>query len=503
MARLLIVSVKRYPSGGAELFDVLLENGKVVRWYPTGGSPREGVDHVIDLEERWLAPAFIDSHLHLLYTEQHSKQIDLSGLNLDGVFRALHENRPSSGPLVGHGWRDPVPDLMFPNPAQYLDDLFPHQEVLLWNADFHRVLVNSPILVKLQKGADHSGILVEEEAEAAWNLVKSSPESDVPGACRRLIRHGITAATTFDRGESIEAFVKNRPGQFGVTVRHGLPEEEFLAGSSVADFPIGNPGDDFAVRWVKIFVDGTLGSRTAWLKSDYSDDPGNRGVKRRFGDSLAATAREAGARGWGLALHAIGDDAVREAIRAIRIAQSSRSSNVLIKDRIEHLQLLDPADMEDLLKSEAVASLQPCHLFEDRNILRSRWGSRADHAIPFRELLDHGVPVISGTDAPIEVLDPWADLRVACDRKDRHGLGSAEGEHQVVSFQEAFYSKTAGAAEANYLANGYGTLDPGSQADFQVLESHPEKISSMSNAGLVQVYSQGDWRLTGEGALGL
>ena len=496
MSHLLLKSVRRFPQDDQQSTELLINSGKVEGWYRSGQAPREDVDCEIDLEDRWLAPTFVDSHLHLLYTEQHAQQISVAGMGVAECLAALSNFDRTGDSVVGHGWRDPLPKEMLPNPRRCLDKLFPDKSVLLWNADFHRVLVNSKIMNALGKVEDHDGVLVEEEAEAAWNLVKTNPFDEVPGACRRLLNCGISAATTFDRGESISAFRDNSPGRYGVIVRHGMAEEEFL--ESLDDggaIPLGNRDDDFAIRWVKIFVDGTLGSRTAWLKQDYDDDPGNRGVVRRCGDSLAETAQAAGERGWGLALHAIGDAAVQEAIRAINVARSARPKNVIASDRIEHLQLLDPADMSSLIQSKAYASLQPCHLYEDRNIVRQRWGDRAAHAIPYRELLDSGVPVLTGTDAPIEPLDPWADIQAACQRRSRNGSGHIEGPHQRVGFLESFHAKTRDAAEANCLPLDYGSLNSGSRADFQILEKPPEEISNISDAGLVQVYTDGNWRL--------
>ena len=316
MSRLLLKSIRRYPHPNSELQDLLVDSGVVVGWNPVD-SELGKVDEVLELDGRWVIPGFVDSHLHLLYTEQHSRQVSMAGKSLSECLYDLKAGIQSNRALVGHGWRDPLPSEMNPDPASFLDQHFPGLEVLLWNADFHRVLVSRPLLQRLGKPSDHSGILVEEEAEAAWNLIKEPPASEVEGACQRLLRNGITAATTFDRGESIAAFHENSPGQYGVWIRHGLPEEEFLAMEAEVAVPQGNRDDSFAVRWIKIFSDGTLGSRTAWLKSGYSDDPDNLGIARRSGDSLLETAEKAGRAGWGLAIHAIGDAAVRESIRAI------------------------------------------------------------------------------------------------------------------------------------------------------------------------------------------
>ena len=252
MTRLLLKSARRYPSSGTGLEDLLVDSGKVVQWIPSG-SQSPVVDHVVDLDGRWVLPGFVDSHLHLLYTEQHSRQVSLAGKSLDRCIGDLKDAICEESALVGHGWRDPLPNEMQPTPAAFLNHHFPDKAVLLWNADFHRVLVTPTILEKLGKDRGHPGVLVEEEAEAAWNCVKESPAREVPAACQRLLRHGITAATTFDRGESIRAFHANPPGKEGVFIRHGLPEEEFLSMDPDDAVPFGDREDDFAISTPHFF----------------------------------------------------------------------------------------------------------------------------------------------------------------------------------------------------------------------------------------------------------
>ena len=490
MTRSVFTNVLRYPCSSGEPQDLFISNGLVQGWYPSGSVALSQDDIVHDMNRHWICSTFVDSHLHLLYTEQYHRQIQVQNLISTQLEQILSESLSET--IIGHGWRDPFPETLGPDPRRFLDTYGNGRPVLLWNADFHRVLVSSAVLeLSGFNACEHSGILVELEAEKAWNVIKPDPAQDVPGACQRLLRNGISAATTFDRGESIKALTETSPGDFGVYVRHGVPEEEFIEScKNEIPKPWGSRHDDFAARWIKIFLDGTLGSRTAWMKSDYSDDPGNTGVVRRSGESLTQTAITAGAAGWGLAIHAIGDAAVAEASRAISVARSRRES-VDISDRIEHLQLLDPADIPRIRSSGAVASLQPCHLYEDRQWMRSRWGLRSDHAIPFRELLDESIPVITGTDAPVESLDPWADIYAAVNRMDRNGNEKAEGPNQRVQFREAFHSKTAGAAEANYLPEGYGTLASGSSADFQILDRNPEAVTCLEDSGLSQVYTRG------------
>lgn len=487
--------MNRYPGDSGQRYDLRIDGAFITSWSDLGQGDDSGAQ-VVDLSEHWVLPAFVDSHLHLLYSMEHFDQLDLMGLPVDAIATVIADS--CSSLTVGHGWKDPVPEQMKPDPRRFLDNLISDDPVLLWNADLHRALVNSAALeLASVSPAGHSGIVVEEAAEQIWNSLPRDQGSYARKAARWLLEHGIAAATTFDRGASIETLrEKNKNGELGIRIRHGLPEDLFLSGldSGTAVLPEGSREDPFAMPWIKIFVDGTLGSRTAWMKSDYSDDPGNHGVIRRDVGELERTALAAGRAGWALALHAIGDAAVVAASEAISVTRAVREID--LPDRIEHFQLVDPQDLGKIRDSGAIASLQPCHLYQDREILEQRWGSRASHAFALRSIDSAGIPIALGTDAPVEELDPWCDIDSAVQRRGRGRTGPRQAPEQCVPFSSAFRWRTSDAAHANFLPVGWGTLEPGSPADLQILgASHPEQVSCQQEAKLLDVYSLGSWRL--------
>lgn len=495
MGAWLLQGVKRYPGDSDQRYDLRIDGDRITSWSPLGQGDSFSAQ-VVDLRDHWVLPAFVDSHLHLLYSMEHFAQLELSGLSVDSISDVVRKD--DSNLTIGHGWKDPVPAQMLPDPRKFLDDLAPDRPVFLWNSDLHRALVNTNTLgIAGIDAAGHSGIVVEELAEQIWNSLPRQQEKYAKEAASWLLQHGITAATTFDRGDSIRVLMNgNSNGELGIRIRHGLPEDLFLerceSGDSIR--PIGGRDDSFAMPWVKIFVDGTLGSRTAWLKSDYFDEAGNTGVVRRNIEELQRIAQAAGESGWALALHAIGDAAVKAASVAVSITRSVRGED--LPDRIEHFQLVDPDDLMSIKDSGAIASFQPCHLYQDREILLDRWGERSSHAFALRSVTTAGIPVILGTDAPVEDVDPWRDLDAAVYRCERGRKGASFVPEQCVSFSTAFDWKTAGAAEANYLPVGWGSLDPGTCADLQVIAaSHPEEVTCQEEAKLLDVYSLGKWRL--------
>jgi len=496
----LLTGVKRYPGDSRQRFDLRIDDDRITCWSGAGQGDRRSA-RVLDLDDCWVLPGFVDSHLHLLYSLEHLQQCKLEGLSLDSVATSIATGQ--AGPRIGHGWKDPLPALMDPDPRRFLDSITCDDPVFLWNSDHHRALVNSEALriagVEIES---HQGIVVEEAAEHIWSMIPRNSGGDATGAARWLLEHGITAATTFDRADSIRILSEaSSDGQLGVRIRHGLPEDDFLCAIDCGEtcLPVGTREDPFAMPWVKIFLDGTLGSRTAWLKSDYSDDPGNRGVVRKSGEDLDRIVLLAAQHGWAVAIHAIGDAAVEEANRAISIVRSNRKID--LPDRIEHCQLVDPDALDAIRSTGAIASLQPCHLYQDRQILDERWGSRASYAFALSSIDAAGIPIVLGTDSPIESADPWSDIDAAVHRLDRDRKGTCYGPQERVGFECAFNWCTAGAAKANFLPQDWGTLEPGTAADLQILAvESPEQVRCLSDANLMDVYSMGSWRLERFGA---
>jgi len=495
----LLRGVKRYPGDPDRRYDLRIDGDRITSWSSLGQGDSTSA-RVIDLNNHWVLPAFVDSHIHLLYSMEHLDQHELAGLPVEAIVTSI--SNQNSGPRIGHGWKDPVPVHMNPDPRRFLDTVVSDDPVFLWNSDHHRALVNSEAL--RLAGVDtksHTGIVIEQDAEEIWTAIPRVKKNYASDAARWLLGHGITAATTFDREESIRVLGQaNSEGQLGIRIRHGFPEDLFSSAleSGVDCSPVGEPQDPFAMPWVKIFVDGTLGSRTAWMKSDYSDDVGNVGVIRKSADDLERIARNAGQRGWALAIHAIGDAAVKEANRVISITRSVREQD--LPDRIEHFQLADPEDLKQIRDTGTIASLQPCHLYQDREILDKRWGKRATNAFALRSIDAAGIPIVLGTDAPIESVDPWRDLDAAVHRLQRGRVGSCYSPGEKVPFSSAFHWRTAGAAKANFLPEGWGTLEPGTVADLQILAAdQPQQVSCQREALLLDVYSLGSWRLGGIG----
>jgi predicted amidohydrolase YtcJ len=218
-------------------------------------------------------------------------------------------------------------------------------------------------------------------------------------------------------------------------------------------------------------MDGTLGSRTAWML----DGSGDQLLSE---DDLAEAAEGAAACGLPMAIHAIGDGANRAALNALARTREAWEQ-ALVRPRIEHVQCLDDADLPRFAELGVIASVQPVHATSDRDVADALWGERAAKAYRTRDLLDSGAHVVFGADPPIEELDPLAAIQAAVHRTvDEREPWYPE---QCIPVADAISCHTAAPAYAVGEERARGCLLPGLAADLVVLDTdiveHPERIA--------------------------
>ena len=232
---------------------------------------------------------------------------------------------------------------------------------------------------------------------------------------------------------------------------------------------------------LKIFADGSLGSKTASLLQDYEDEPGFRGLPTlpvRELDNLVMKAAEAGI---SVAVHAIGDRAVRLVLDTIARAER-KVGRPNFPHRIEHAQLLHPQDLPRFQELGVVASMQPIHAPSDMPVARRLWGERCRYAYAWRSVLDHGAVLAFGSDAPVEPMDPWAGIHAAVTRQRPDGTPPGGWyPEQRISVEEAVRAYTWGAAFAAGETHLKGSIEEGKVSDVIVLdrdifEVPPEEI---------------------------
>jgi predicted amidohydrolase YtcJ len=219
---------------------------------------------------------------------------------------------------------------------------------------------------------------------------------------------------------------------------------------------------------IKMFLDGSLGSRTAWMLEPF-EGTRDRGMPITSEDEASAAMRSAALSGIASAVHAIGDAAVRRALDLM-----GALPRVAIPHRIEHFQCVHPADLDRAAASGIVVSMQPAHLLTDIPLVDRHWGPRGRGAYAFESLRRRGTPMVFGSDVPVASLDPREGLFAALERRDCTG-GPRGGwrPEEKLGFEDAVRAYTVGAAHAAGRPTG-GSLAPGNDADLVAWELDPE-----------------------------
>ncbi|MBX3029247.1 MAG: amidohydrolase [Chloroflexi bacterium] len=400
-----------------------------------------------------VVPGITDAHLHLGMAARAATNLDLGGVEgreavLDTI-RATHRSLPGDAWLEGHGWSlDTFGG--WPTAAD-LATVAPGRLVALWSHDHHARWVSTPVLELLSARdllpADQALIRRDERGaptgllhEAAAALVEPLlPAWDSARRIAALTGYATTLAALGITGV-------HDPGDLGddddlddgpflvrsLAAAHRLPlrvtasvRERQLDAAIAAGWRTGEGsglGDDrYRAGWLKLFTDGSLGSRSAALLAPYEpDDPRGRPVGGPAGlatmthDQLRRLGDRATRAGIALQVHAIGDAAVRLALDVLeRLPRVPAALH-----RLEHVQLIDPVDVARFGAATIAASVQPCHLATDADAMRDAWGDRVAATFPLASLDATGALLPLGTDAPVEPPDPWRNLAVAVTRRD-------------------------------------------------------------------------------------
>jgi len=221
---------------------------------------------------------------------------------------------------------------------------------------------------------------------------------------------------------------------------------------------------------LKMFADGALGPRTAWMLEPYEGTAGEHGIPTLSEEQLVEDVRKASAAGLSCAVHAIGDAACRAVLDAFE--QAGPRPAGAAPHRLEHAQLLHPADLPRLARLGVVASMQPIHATSDMIIADRHWGERSATAYAWKSLLDSGAVLAFGSDCPVEIPDPLAGIHAAVTRRRADGTPGPAGWRpgQKLSVEQAVRAYTVGAALAAGREREQGRIAPGMLADLTVLD---------------------------------
>jgi predicted amidohydrolase YtcJ len=452
-------------------------------------------------------PGLTDAHLHLAEGGLAADHVDLSqspGLE-DGLSRIAEANQRLEGEawLVGHGWSA---DRWGGWPtADDLDRIAPGRPAALWAHDHHALWANRPALalagidasrsdpgggvIRRDEAGNPTGVLHESAARLVVDLVPPPDQTHfeelVERLAHQLVRHGVVAvhdpgALSLQEGlgGAIAAYASlDERGDLPLRVHASIREEQLAAAVEMglrSGDPLGPPGGRARFGWLKLFADGTLGSRTAALLEPFEPEEGRplpsgteRGIWLTPPARVAELAGQAADAGIATQIHAIGDRSCRASLDAL-VPTAGRTA---LMPRLEHVQLLHPDDRERFARNGIGASIQPIHVRADAALARLLWGDRAEtRGYPMRSLLDAGAVLAFGTDAPVEPIDPWPGLSMAVTRIDGSWpAGSLTfGPDERVSLEQAIRAACLGPA---ILAGELdrGRLIPGQRGDLVVI----------------------------------
>ncbi len=452
----------------------------------------------IDARGRTIVPGFIDSHAHVQSLGDQIETIDLryvkSIAEVAALARKMAASLPPGAWVRGRSWDQTNWGGRFPT-ADDLTRAVPDRPVYLERVDGHAGWANRKALElagitkdtpdppggKIHRDAagNPTGILIDH---AQSLVVRKIPPPTYEETRRRILkaakecaRLGLT--TVHDAGigrQELDAYrdlVARKELRIRVYAmiggRGALWQEYLKRGPEI--------GERLTVRAIKLMADGAMGSRGAAFEAPYADDPGNKGLLMLTRDQIEKTAREAVAAGFQVNTHAIGDRANRVVLEAYAAALGGKNDR---RFRVEHAQVVAPADFELFAKYNIIASMQATHATSDMRWAEARVGpERVKGAYAWRRFLSLGVPVANGSDFPVEEPNPIYGFYAAVTRQDRNGQPPGGWmPDQRMTRQEALESWTRTGAYAAFEEKWKGTLAPGMAADFVMLSADIMRI---------------------------
>jgi len=476
---------------------VIDDNGKVVETIPPTVRADVNAQTRIDGGGRTLLPGLIDAHGHVLDLGMTQMTVQLVGTSsiadLQQRLRDYAAAHLNDAWIIGFGWNQELwPDKRFPTAAD-LDAVVSDRPVVLERVDGHAVVANSaamkaagvtpqtaaPVGGRIENGlfVDNARGLIDKAIPGRTN---AQSDEALAKAQAQLLSVGVTGvgsmSTSIDDWEAMK-----RAGAAGAL---NVRLMAYIGAAQAAETnmkPTGwLYGDRLRAVGVKVFADGALGSRGAWLKQPYADKPDTRGLQFHSDAEMLQIADAAAANGFQIATHAIGDAANAQVISTYEALSKKYGRDR--RWRIEHFQIVDPADIPRLAPAGIIASMQPTHQTSDRLMAEKRLGpKRLAGAYAWQTVLKSGARLAFGTDFPVESPNPFPGLSAAVSRQDMNGQppgGWLPSER--LTFAQALSAYTRGAAYAGFADDKIGSLEPGKWADFILVDRDPTKVDAIS-----------------------
>lgn len=452
----------------------------------------------IDMQGKTVIPGLIDAHGHIFGLGEQLSQLDLAGsASLDDALKAAAayaQARPSDAWLRGRGWNQEIWKLgRFPTAAE-LDKVVADRPVWLERVDGHAAWANTramqlagiskdtpdPAGGKIVRDADGNatGVFIDAAQDLVTRVLPATTEAQgralLDVSLRKIAAMGLTGVHDAGIQAGHDKLYRDYADNNRLTTRVYA-----MIGDTGADFdqiaargPLKSYAHDmYAVRSVKLYSDGALGSRGAALIEPYSDEPKSHGLLFRNSADIYAMMEKAMKKGYQVNVHAIGDAGNRQILDGYqKLVKQTGSAGQ--RHRMEHAQVVSLDDIKRFKSIGIVPSMQPTHATSDMNMAEQRVGpQRIKGAYAWRTFLKQGSRIACGSDFPVESSNPFYGIHAAVTRQDAAGQPAAGWyANEAMTLKEAFRCFTLDAAYAGHQEKVTGSLEKGKWADFIVID---------------------------------
>lgn len=447
--------------------EILIRNGRIVE---VGTAKKRGSTVGGEIRARFAAPAFIDAHIHLVGYAKSLVTAQLNGVrSVEELKKALKETPKVSGWVFGRGWE--MARLRFTPHRRILDELLPDTPCSLRSRCGHSLWVNTAALktakVTTRTSAPEGGLIERDEDGAPTGILKENAislvETVAPSlsssavlrkamkrAVRRLVEFGIGGLCIIADEDDTDRI---RNAELPMPFRLLLQTDPSVAIKHFAD-------------GVKLYKDGALGNLGALMRYPYAGTK-NRGIEVTTDEELEEALRKALGRLSIFAVHAIGDSAVEKVVKLMaRYSERAAGEGTLL--RVEHFQTATLKAIRTAARHSLIASVQPCHQFGDRKAAKERLKNRTRLMYRLKTMVDAGVVLAFGTDAPVEPPDPMLNIQAALEV----GKEGVYGD-EALSLIEALRAYTRDAALACNWQKQRGRIAKNYHADMTLFEEDP------------------------------
>ena len=475
---------------------LIVKDGKVVSYGDANLLTRYPNATKTDGEGNTLLPGLIDAHGHILGLGKNLSQLDLRNAHSRAsIGQALSEYaKNTKGWIIGRGWNQELwPNKTFPT-AHDLDKYVSDRPVVLTRVDGHAVWVNSKAMelagitseTKAPEGGEivrHNGQPTGIFVDKAENLIyqhmpatdKAQLAQQLEKAGEHLLSLGITSV--HDAGINYDTYqlYREKAAQNKLPIRiYGMLsstdeklEQMYRAGK------VQDKHDYLSIRSIKVYADGALGSRGAALIKDYEDREQHKGLMLETNDALKQIFQQAFKYGFSVNTHAIGDRANRIVLDTYQDVYKTTGGK-LLRNRIEHAQIVEPSDIPRFKELNIIPSMQPVHATSDMHMAELRLGEqRLTGAYAWQTFLKQGSKVAAGSDFPVELANAFDGLYAAISRQDKKGLPeNGWRAEEVLTREQALRAFTLDAAYAAHQEFKIGSLEKGKWADFILIDKN-------------------------------